>query len=157
YAIFMLDPSGRVASWNTGAERIKQYTANEIIGRHFSLFYPEEDVRAVKPKRLLEIASREGRYEEEGWRLRKDGTRFWASVILTATRDHSGRLRGFAKVTRDLTERKRADDERARLIRTEEAVRLRDEFLSIASHELRTPLTALKLHLQSAAREAEGR
>jgi PAS domain S-box-containing protein len=148
YAIFMLDADGIVTSWNPGAEAIKGYGADEIIGKHFSLFYPPEDLATGKPARALEIARAEGRYMEEGERLRKDGSRFWASVVLTAVRDQSGAIVGFAKVTRDLTARKRAEEERLRLARAEEAVRLRDEFLSIASHELKTPLTALHLQLQ---------
>jgi PAS domain S-box-containing protein len=149
YAIFMLDPSGNVASWNAGAQRIKGYTADEIIGRHFSVFYPEEDIRAGKCEMELEVASREGRFEDEGWRLRKDGSRFWANVIITALRDQHGQLIGFGKVTRDLTERRRHEDERLRLAQAQEAVRLRDEFLSIASHELKTPLTVLQLQLEA--------
>lgn len=104
YAMFMLDPDGYVTTWNRGAERIKGYRASEIIGQHFSVFYPP-GLRSEKPKRALEIAAREGRYEDEGWRLRKDGSRFWASVVMTAIRDESGELVGFGKVTRDLTER----------------------------------------------------
>jgi hypothetical protein len=147
YAIFMLDPFGNVASWNAGAERIKGYRADEIIGRHFSLFYPEEDIRGGKTEMELEVAAREGRFEDEGWRVRKDGTRFWANVIITALRDRDGRLVGFGKVTRDLTERRRHEEERVRLAQAQEAVRLRDEFLSMASHELKTPLTVLQLQL----------
>ena len=105
YAIFMLDPTGRITTWNAGAERIKGYREDEILGQHFSRFYPSAEVLAGKPDRELEVASREGRFEEEGWRLRKDGTRFWANVLITALRDPSGRLTGYAKVTRDLTER----------------------------------------------------
>src|ERR1051325_8200315 len=97
YAIFRLDPHGHIQTWNAGAERIKGYTAGEIIGRHFSIFYTPEDLAAHKPERELEIASRTGRYEEEGWRLRKDGSRFWASVNITALRDEHGELVGFAK------------------------------------------------------------
>ena len=150
YAIFMLDPAGRVATWNRGAERIKGYRAEEIIGRHFSQFYPREDLDWGKPAWELRVAAQEGRFEDEGWRVRKDGTRFWANVIITALRDpESGELVGFGKVTRDLTERKRSEEERVKLAQAEEAVRLRDEFLSIASHELKTPLTALQLQLQS--------
>ncbi|MGB0077432.1 MAG: PAS domain S-box protein [Candidatus Sulfotelmatobacter sp.] len=110
YAIFMLDPSGQVASWNQGVERIKGYKANEIIGRHFSCFYPPEDLLNGKPERELQKATSEGRYEEEGWRIRKDGSRFWANVIITALTDGAGKLRGFSKVTRDITERKRAEE-----------------------------------------------
>src|SRR5712692_6079290 len=149
YAIFMLDPHGRIASWNLGAERIKQYRAAEILGRHLSVFYPEEEVVAGKCERELEVAEREGRFEDEGWRVRKDGSRFWANVIITAMREPSGELIGFAKVTRDLTERRRLEEEKVRLAQAQEAIRLRDEFLSIASHELKTPLTALQLQLQS--------
>jgi PAS domain S-box-containing protein len=105
YAIFMLDVQGYVSSWNTGAERIKGYAVSEIIGKHFSIFYPEEDIRAGKPQRELEIAAKEGRLEDEGWRLRKDGSRFWANVIITAIRNDAGRLIGFGKVTRDYTEK----------------------------------------------------
>ncbi|HKU40369.1 MAG TPA: PAS domain S-box protein, partial [Polyangiales bacterium] len=115
YAIFMLDPQGRVATWNVGAERIKGYRADEIIGQHFSRFYPQEDVLAGKCERELEQAVREGRCEDENWRLRKDGTRFWANVVITVLRDASGRVVGFAKVTRDLTERRAAEEERLRL------------------------------------------
>ena len=146
YAIFMLDPSGIVTSWNLGAERLKGYRADEIIGRHFSAFYPVEDLAAGKPNWELDVARSQGRLEDEGWRVRKDGSLFWANVILTAVRDDAGNLRGFAKVTRDLTERRRADEERVKLARVEAELRLRDEFLSIASHELRTPLNALLLH-----------
>ncbi|MFI6738286.1 PAS domain S-box protein [Nonomuraea sp. NPDC050451] len=119
YAIFMLDPRGRIVSWNAGAQRIKGYTAEEIIGTHFSVFYPPEDVAAGKPFAGLESAAADGRWEEEGWRVRKDGTRFWASVVITALRDGRGELRGFGKVTRDLTERRsmtRALDERGLLL-----------------------------------------
>ncbi|HEY2459560.1 MAG TPA: PAS domain S-box protein [Candidatus Acidoferrum sp.] len=105
YAIFMLDVDGRVSSWNIGAERIKRYTASEIIGKHFSCFYPPEDIASRKPQMELEVATAVGRFEDEGWRLRKDGTRFWANVIITALRDSSGQLIGFSKVTRDITER----------------------------------------------------
>jgi diguanylate cyclase (GGDEF)-like protein/PAS domain S-box-containing protein len=106
YAIIMLDPSGRVASWNAGAERIKGYSAEEIVGQNYSRFFPEEDVRGGEPERELAMTVAEGRHEAEGWRVRKDGTRFWANVVMTALRDEAGGLRGFAKVTRDATERK---------------------------------------------------
>lgn len=105
YAIFMLDPQGNIISWNNGARRIKGYASHEIIGKHFSCFYPEEDLRNCKPQRELEIAEREGRFEEEGWRIRKDGSRFWANVIITAIKNDSGKLLGFGKVTRDFTDR----------------------------------------------------
>lgn len=121
YAIFMLDPEGRITTWNAGAERIKGYTASEIIGKHFSCFYPEEDVRGSKPQRLLDQAARLGRIEDEGWRVRKGGARFWADVVITAVRDESGRLIGFGKVVRDLSERLTAEDA---LHRSEERTRL---------------------------------
>jgi PAS domain S-box-containing protein len=108
YAIFMLDPVGNVKTWNAGARRIKQYTASEIIGKHFSTFYPEEDKRNKKPEWELEVAKQEGRFEDEGWRIRKDGSRFWANVIITALRNQSGELVGFGKVTRDFTQQMRA-------------------------------------------------
>src|ERR671916_891720 len=110
YAIFMLDPNGRVASWNEGAERINGYRAEEIIGEHFSTFYTDEDVERGHPQEELRVAEEEGRYEEEGLRVRRDGSTFWASVVITALRDEGGRLRGFSKVTRDITERKRAEE-----------------------------------------------
>ena len=103
YAILMLDVEGNVTTWNPGAERFKGYQAEEIIGRHFSVFYPPEDAAAGKPGRELEVAAAEGRLEDEGWRVRKDGSRFWANVVITALRDPGGQLRGFGKVTRDLT------------------------------------------------------
>jgi PAS domain S-box-containing protein len=109
-AIFMLDPSGRVASWNQGAERIKGYKAKEIVGRHFSCFYPPETVENRKPERELQTAVTEGHYKEEGWRIRKDGSRFWANVVITALRDETGKLRGFSKITRDITEHRRAEE-----------------------------------------------
>jgi PAS domain S-box-containing protein len=111
YAIIMLDPEGKVVTWSPAAERLKGYTANEIIGQSFSRFYPPEDIAKGKIERELQIAEKEGRFEDEGWRVRKDGTKFWANVILTALRDSEGRLRGFGKVTRDLSERKRAEEQ----------------------------------------------
>ncbi|MGE5537260.1 MAG: PAS domain S-box protein [Gemmatimonas sp.] len=110
YSLFMLDPSGVVTSWNAGAERIKGYRASEIVGQHFSRFYTDEDRAAGKPARSLEIAATEGRFETEGWRVRKDGSRFWASVVLDAIRDEHGTLVGFAKITRDMTERRAAQE-----------------------------------------------
>jgi len=121
YAIFLLDPQGRVASWNAGAERIKGYKQAEIVGRSFATFYPEEDIAAGKPARELEIATDKGFYAEEGWRLRKSGERFWASVLITALRDASGELRGFGKVTRDLSERIEAERVARELIREQAA------------------------------------
>jgi PAS domain S-box-containing protein len=167
YAIFMLDPDGRIASWNDGARNINGYRAEEIIGRHFSTFYPAEDVAAGKPRWELEVAAREGKYEEEGWRIRKDGSSFWASVLITALRSPTGRLVGFGKVTRDLTER-RAAQERAvadarRIAEAEAASRTKSEFLTALSHELRTPINAtlgyaqlLEMGIGGAVNEQQG-
>jgi PAS domain S-box-containing protein len=113
YAIIMLDPRGNVVSWSAAAERLKGWKAEEIIGQHFSRFYPPEDVAAGKTENELRVAAREGRIEDEGWRVRKDGSRFWANVVITRLRDASGNIRGFGKITRDLTER-RASEEKIR-------------------------------------------
>ena len=137
YAIFMLDPHGHIASWNTGAERIKGWTANEVIGRHFRLFYTQADRDRRHPEHELEIAAAEGRYEEEGMRVRKDGTIFWASVVITALHGPSGDLVGFAKVTRDVTERV---ESRQRL---EANAQAQAEFLAVTAHELRSPILAV--------------
>ena len=110
YALYMLDPSGIVNNWNVGGERIKGYTAEEIVGQHFSRFYTPADQEAGKPARALKIALETGRYDEEGWRVRKNGSFFWASVVIDPIRDDSGKLLGFAKITRDVTERKEAQD-----------------------------------------------
>jgi PAS domain S-box-containing protein len=155
YAIFRLDPSGHVSSWNAGAERIKGYRASEIIGQHFSVFYEQAEIDGGKCERELEGAAREGRFEDEGWRLRKDGTRFWANVVITALCGEGGELLGFAKITRDLTDRRRLEDERLRRAQAEEAIRLRDEFLTMVSHELKTPLTGLQLQLQGLLRRVQ--
>jgi PAS domain S-box-containing protein len=137
YAIFMLDPQGYVVSWNAGAARIKGYTREEIVGRHFSLFYVPEEAAAGKPARELAIARQLGHVEDEGWRVRKDGSTFWANVVITAVHDESNRLRGFAKVTRDLTERRQREE----LERSSERMR---EFLATLAHELRNPLAPVR-------------
>ncbi|MFL9960856.1 PAS domain S-box protein [Paraburkholderia sediminicola] len=137
YAIFMLDPQGYVVSWNAGAARIKGYTREEIVGRHFSLFYVPEEAAAGKPARELAIARQLGHVEDEGWRVRKDGSTFWANVNITAMHDESNRLRGFAKVTRDLTERRQREE----LERSSERMR---EFLATLAHELRNPLAPVR-------------
>jgi PAS domain S-box-containing protein len=153
YAIFALDPNGYIVSWNPGAERFKGYTAPEIIGKHFSVFYPPEDLAARKPWIELEIASEVGRLEDEGWRVRKDGTQFWANVVITALRGPDGELVGFAKVTRDLTQRRAAElqaVENARRIAAEEALRRAAEMRS-------TELAELLEHSHRQAEEIEQR
>jgi PAS domain S-box-containing protein len=155
YAIFLLDTGGHIATWNAGARRFKGYQDHEIIGQHFSVFYPEVDRQADKPGRELKEAIELGRVEDEGWRLRKDGSRFWASVVITALFDNKGELQGFAKVTRDLTERKAMEDAleqaNADLKRQQSELLLlnqaKDEFISLASHQLRTPATGVKQYL----------
>lgn len=147
YAIFALDPTGHILTWNPGAQRFKGYTAEEAIGRHFSIFYPAESITAGKPDLELVVAADVGRFEDEGWRLRKDGTRFWANVVITALRDEAGQLIGYAKVTRDLTERvlaeRRAVADARQLAEVEAANQAKSEFLRTLSHELRTPLNAI--------------
>jgi PAS domain S-box-containing protein len=127
YAIFVLDPQGHVATWNPGAKRIKGYAADEIIGQHFSRFYPQEAIDRGWPAHELEVARKEGRFEDEGWRVRKDGTQFWANVVITALYDHDGAFRGFAKITRDLTERRQAEENARRLVEEETARRVAEE------------------------------
>jgi PAS domain S-box-containing protein len=144
YAIFILDPQGYVQTWNIGAERIKGYASHDIIGRHFSCFYESDAAERGWPAELLERARTLGRYEDEGWRVRKDGSRFWANVVLTALRSEDGTLRGFAKITRDLTERREHEEARRRLEILEEVSRRTIQFLALLGHELRNPLAPMR-------------
>ena len=167
YSMLTLNCDGTIATWNEGARRIKGYEAKEIIGKHFSIFYPEHDIQMGKCEYGMREAIETGRFEDDGWLNRKDGTKFWASVVITAIRDNDGSIIAFSQVIRDMTERKRTDDllrmsysnlekridERTNQlmstnIKLQDAIQVRDEFLSIASHELRTPLTPLKLQVQ---------
>ena len=152
YAIFFMDPGGYIQTWNKGAEKNKGYTHKDIIGKHFSIFYSDQDNADKKPERELEIAKKVGRVEDEDWRYRKDGSKFWANVVITALYDEQNNLQGFAKVTRNLTERKVNEDslrsansllqeQQKELQRLNES---KDEFISLASHQLRTPATAIK-------------
>jgi PAS domain S-box-containing protein len=170
YAIFLLDPKGRVISWNAGARQLKGYEPDEILGKHFSVFYPRADIERGWPDRELALASSEGHFEDEGWRIRKDGTRFWANVVITALHDENGRTRGYMKITRDLTERRLTEEQlrhtqdeleervkarTAELERTNERLResqhrlelndrRKDQFLAVLSHELRNPLAPVR-------------
>jgi PAS domain S-box-containing protein len=158
YAIFMLDPTGHVVSWNSGAQRSALYTAEDIIGQHFRVFYPPEVQERKHPEHELEVALRVGHYEEVGWRLRKDGSRFWASVLITAVHNAAGEHIGFAKVTRDISERRRLEQEREAAVaalaaanseleslnaRLQQAAEDQAEFLAVTAHELRTPIGVL--------------
>jgi len=154
YAIFVLDATGHIRSWNPGAQRLKGYTAQEIIGKHFSTFYPEADIVAQKPTKLLEIASRVGRVEDEGWRIRKDGTRFWANVVITALHDENGTLIGFAKITRDLTERRSAE-EQARSLAAERAARNEADAYNQQLLRLTDELQQQALELEAQTEEAQ--
>ena len=143
YAISMLDIDGRVSSWNEGAKRLKGWDEQEILGRHFSLFYPEDAIASGHPEHALEIAMAEGRFAEEGWRVRKDGSKFMADVIITTIHDESGNLQGFSKVTRDITERLRAETLQQAKDLAEAATATKSQFLANMSHELRTPMTGV--------------
>lgn len=166
YAIFSLDRHGIVRSWNLGAAKIKGYEPEEIIDRHFSIFYTSEEAKAGKPDALLAAAERDGRVEDEGWRLRKDGTRFWADVVITALKDSHGELAGFTKVTRDLSERMEAQKQlrdeqvlRARLevekAQAEERERLGELFVGVLAHDLRNPLAAVSTGAQLIAQASD--
>jgi PAS domain S-box-containing protein len=155
YAIFFMDANGYIQTWNKGAQKNKGYAASEIIGKHFSTFYPQKDKDNHKPERELDYARKHGRVEDEGWRLRKDGSKFWANVVITSLYDDNNTLIGFAKVTRDLTHRKKQEDE---LRKTNELLKQqqldlqllntsKDEFISLASHQLRTPATGVKQYI----------
>ena len=149
YAIYMLDPQGMVASWNAGAETIKGYRREDVLGRHFSRFYEPADIDAGRPWEELATARREGRSEGEGWRLRKDGSRFWARFVLTPVYDQEGHLRGYAKVTQDLSERRHAQD-------LEKAARNVNEFIATLAHELRNPLAPIRTATQVMAKTPPG-
>jgi len=148
YAIFMLDPQGNVASWNPGAQHIKGYARDEIVGRHFSVFYTPDAVARHWPQHELAVALDQGRFEDEGWRVRKDGSTFWANVVITPMYDDQRRLHGFAKITRDLTARRKAEE----LQRTE---RRMNEFLAMLAHELRNPLAPIQSAIEVVERKPD--
>ena len=142
YAIYLLDPNGNIITWNTGAEKIKGYSTEEIVGKNFASFYTADDVATGKPQRNLREASRRGYIRDQGLRVRKDGSTFEAEVIITALRDEAGKVRGFSKVTRDITDQIRSREYEAGKIAAQKASKAKDDFLAALSHELRTPLTA---------------
>ena len=157
YSILIMDAQGIIKTWNAGAEMMKGYRAEEIIGQSFSRFYPQADIEAGKPRMLLNEAARAGRVVDEGWRVRKDGSHFWAYVVITALYDEAGVVKGYAKITSDMTERKQTADElRDALQRIEQANKRLEELdqlkslsISVASHELRSPLTAIKGYIDN--------
>jgi PAS domain S-box-containing protein len=158
YAIFVLDPQGHVASWNAGAQRIKQYRAEEIIGQHFSQFYTQEAVQRGWPDYELKVAKAEGRFEDEGWRVRQDGSQFWANVVITALRDKAGTLRGFAKITRDMTERKRAEESARQLLEETTARRVAEESAQLIQEQReRLRVTLASIGDAVISTDAEGR
>ncbi|HEY0253865.1 MAG TPA: PAS domain S-box protein [Kofleriaceae bacterium] len=155
YAIFALSPVGNVLTWNAGAERIYGLRPREVIGSHFSRFYPSEDVRNGKCELELEIAARDGRFEDEGWRFRNDGTRFWANVVISPVRDPRGTLTGFSKVTRDLTQRRQVEEASSALRAAEQTNRAKDDFLAMLGHELRNPLAPITTALDLLRKKGE--
>ncbi|HKO31447.1 MAG TPA: PAS domain-containing sensor histidine kinase [Nitrospiraceae bacterium] len=157
YAIYVINPEGIVKTWNPGAEMMKGYRAEEILGQSFSRFYLPSDIEAGKPHRLLSQAARAGRVTDEGWRVRKDGSRFWAFVVITALYNPKGGLQGYAKITRDMTERRQLEDHLHETMQQleqanrtlEELNQLKSVSVSVATHELRSPLTAIKAHIDN--------
>jgi PAS domain S-box-containing protein len=147
-AVYALDPGGHIATWNPGAERIKGYVASEIVGRHVSVLYTSEDRNSGLPAQELRAAA-DGHCETEGWRVRKDGTRFWASVVITPVRDGRGTCLGYAKVARDLTERRKAEEQALAMQRAREAMRIRDDFIADAKRELDMATATIRIHLKS--------
>jgi PAS domain S-box-containing protein len=158
YAIFMLDPQGRVASWNAGAERIKQYKSAEIIGQHFTTFYPQEAIDRGWPTHELKVATTAGRFEDESWRIRKDGSQFWANVVITALKDDHGKLRGFSKITRDMTERKKSEADARRLVEEATARRVAEENVRLVQEQReRLHVTLASIGDAVISTDAEGR
>src|SRR5215217_1223569 len=157
YAIYVLDPEGIVKTWNPGADMMKGYRAEEILGESFSRFYLPSDIEAGKPRRLLSQAARAGRVTDEGWRVRKDGSRFWALVVITALYNPKRELQGYAKITRDMTDRRQLEDHLHETLqhlqqanrKLEELDQLKSLSVSVATHELRSPLTAIKAHVDN--------